>query len=242
MPGKKNNKGRRGNRRSNKRKGGARMSSGKATGSKQSIPGVAVNLPLMSAFNLRHKARLRYADVVTIGTFGVTAVGWVFSANGLYDPDITGTGHQPLGFDQLMTFFNHYTVTQSWINVTFLNSATNTPCMVALSVQRASSPLSSYQRVLECGDAVFGNCGAITGSGGPPGTVLRHHVKVANFQSIPNVLNDDTLRGTAAANPATQMYFVLYVTGLTTSDQSISAQVVIDFEAVFTEPLQPAQS
>lgn len=218
------------------------MSSNRPAHPRQQIPGVPVAFSAMSAFSFRRRCMIRYADTVSLGVFGVSPAAYVFSANGCYDPDVTSTGHQPLGFDQMMVFFNHYTVVKSTIRVTFLCSSTNTPISVAVAVQRSSSALASFQRVLECGDVVYSTSGAITGAGGPAATVLKHAVNVANFQSVPNVLNDDTLRGTAAANPASQMYYVLYIKGLATSDQSASADVEIDYDVIFTEPLQPAQS
>jgi len=42
-----------------------------------------------------------------------------FSMNSLFDPNRTGTGHQPYGFDQLSTFYNRYYVTGSKMTVTF---------------------------------------------------------------------------------------------------------------------------
>ena len=39
--------------------------------------------------------------------------------NSLFDPNRTGTGHQPYGFDQLSTFYNRYYVTGSKMTVTF---------------------------------------------------------------------------------------------------------------------------
>lgn len=223
-------------------RGAARMGSNVGFSQRQGLPGMPISIPRMSAFNFRHRCTLRYVDTVSLGIYGVSPAGYVFSANGCYDPDITGTGHQPLGFDQLMVFFNHYTVLRSRIKVTWFNSANNDPATGAIAVQRSSSVLSSFQRVLECGDAVYAPIGGVMGAGGPLAASLKHGVDVANFQSIPNVLNDDTLRGTAAANPSAPIFYVLYVKGLSTSDVAIAADVQIDYDVMFTEPLQPAQS
>lgn len=39
-----------------------------------------------------------------------TTFDYVWMLNSLYDPNNTGTGHQPLGFDQYATFYNRYRV------------------------------------------------------------------------------------------------------------------------------------
>lgn len=60
--------------------------------------------------------KFRYAESITL-TQG-TLTQYMFSATNLYDPNITGTGHQPMGFDQWGTFYNHWMVVGSKITVT----------------------------------------------------------------------------------------------------------------------------
>lgn len=43
--------------------------------------------------------------------------------NGLYDPDSTGAGHQPLGFDQMLAFFKHYCVVGCKVTATFIDTS-----------------------------------------------------------------------------------------------------------------------
>lgn len=52
---------------------------------------------------------LTYSSVVSYAP-GVAAEDRQFNLNSLFDPDRTGTGHQPMGFDQLKTFYNRYRV------------------------------------------------------------------------------------------------------------------------------------
>jgi len=201
----------------------------------------------LNVFNLRYKAHLRYHTDVDMGVQGSSPVGYVFSANGLYDPDITSTGHQPMGFDQLMVFFQHYCVLSSRINVEFRNyiSSTGQAVECALAIQRSTTVLSVWDRLIEAGNCTTSVLTSIPNGGGPQPSRFASKVRIADFQSVPNIMNDDTLRGTAASNPATQVYFVVY-TRLPDaggpSTEHVFMSVVIDFDAVFTEPLQPIES
>ncbi len=66
--------------------------------------------------------RLKYVDNITINP-GAAAIGaHFFRANSLFDPDLTGVGHQPLNFDQLQLGYDHYTVYGSKITATFTNN------------------------------------------------------------------------------------------------------------------------
>jgi len=66
---------------------------------------VSNTMPIFSAKTTR---ALRYSDYFQLTTTSGAVSTYVFAANGLYDPNITGTGHQPMGFDQLLQFYNHY--------------------------------------------------------------------------------------------------------------------------------------
>lgn len=217
---------------------------------KSSQPGntreVLSTMPLierrLNVFPMRHRATLRYHDVIDLGITGVTPIAYVFSANGLYDPDLTGTGHQPMGFDQLMAFFNHYVVMSSRIKVEMVNSDATQNTYAALSVQRGSSPLNVWNRIIEEGNVTHTILGCGQEAGGPIPPRLTRSVRIADFQSVPNVLNDDTLRGSASTNPSTVVSFMVYTYAQGTTSGHISASVTLEYDAWFIEPVQVAQS
>jgi len=72
----------------------------------------------------RRFAALKYCSSksLTSGTSGITGNAQIYALNGLYDPDVTGTGHQPYGYDQLMTFYDIYTVKSVRIAFTIVGS------------------------------------------------------------------------------------------------------------------------
>jgi len=55
---------------------------------------------MLSGFPSQKIVKMRYVDRYqnTLNGAGYGLVQW--RANGCFDPDVTGTGHQPLGYDQ----------------------------------------------------------------------------------------------------------------------------------------------
>ena len=66
--------------------------------------------------------RLRYCDMVKLDPTALEsgiATQHVFIANSVFDPDSSGIGHQPMGFDEMAQNYNHYVVLGSKITVHF---------------------------------------------------------------------------------------------------------------------------
>ncbi|PWN73053.1 hypothetical protein CV717_29100, partial [Bacillus cereus] len=63
--------------------------------------------------------RMRYVENVILTTVNNSddATFYYFSCNGIHDPNITGTGHQPYGHDTVASLYNHYRVDKSVITV-----------------------------------------------------------------------------------------------------------------------------
>lgn len=63
-----------------------------------------------SAFPAHKKCTLRYCDKLQVLTNSAAVGSWVFRINSMFDPDLTGTGHQPRYYDQLCTATGPYQV------------------------------------------------------------------------------------------------------------------------------------
>ena len=70
------------------------------------------------------KVRLRYVQTFSLDAPGSGIATRYFRANGMFDPDASVGGHQPLYFDQYMAGYDHYTVIGSKIKVTPSNAST----------------------------------------------------------------------------------------------------------------------
>lgn len=177
--------------------------------------------------------KLRYATSFYLaGTSGVVASN-VLAANGLYDPEITGTGHQPMGFDQMMLSYNHYAVTSAKLTVTFHNFAASTP-VVSLLVAAGSTPSTVVETILEYG---LNNHSALEAKS-TFGSVktMDAFVSIKKFEGVKDIADVTDLKGSVAANPVELTYFHVQCwdnAGVTTN---ILCEVIMEFSAMFLEP------
>jgi len=165
------------------------------------------------------------------------SANYVFSANGMYDTNITGTGHQPLGFDQLMTMFDHYTVIASKIRVEFVNTdATNTQiCGIVLNDD--NSPSTNPQVIIENGNGKYVTLMPANTTGCRKTMTLS--CNPSKFLGLSKPMSNTSLRGTVASNPAEQVYYSIWSADNNQDDPGqIDISVFISFVAVLTEPVQ----
>lgn len=82
--------------------------SGKAT--TLTLPGVVSLRSPVTGFPTKVRARLRYADIMTLTSSNGSLTGSTFRMNSVYDPDYTNVGHQPYYFDQFAALYGRYAV------------------------------------------------------------------------------------------------------------------------------------
>jgi len=62
------------------------------------------------------RARFPYTDTLNVSA-GVGLNTYLFNSNNMYDPNYTGTGHQPRGWDQAVTYYKYYRVVSAEMHV-----------------------------------------------------------------------------------------------------------------------------
>lgn len=146
--------------------------------------------------------KLKYSELVR-HTITAGFAQYVWSANGCFDPNITGGGHQPLYFDQQMTLYNHFVVMSSHIKIT---PATGSPIDLVYAVyvdddaSGTTTATTSWERP---GVRV---AAAAPGSWKPE--PIEHFWKSGNTFGQ-DVLANSELHGTSGANPTEQSYFIV---------------------------------
>jgi len=198
--------------------------------------------PWMPLFPTSVRRKLRYAeDNITLGAAAGVISNYIFRANDLYDPDVTGTGHQPMGFDQMMVFFDHFIVERATIRVRFVNN-NMVNSTVYTRVDGNNGAVSDPVVLLETGGCVTQ---VVAASGNASGnTTLTQSVDVAKYHGVHTsaLTSMDSLQGSIASSPTDGIYFHVGCWDQKGSTSSVLAAVVIEFDAIFTEPRTPSLS
>ena len=238
MPGRKRRRGslkpRRLRRRRRRRKGGRRFA-------RRSL--------ILGGFPTSKMVRFRYVQQITLNASAAAAAVHVFRANSLYDPDSTGTGHQPANFDRWTNIYDHYTVVGSRIRVKFTPSTTNnnTPAIIGIVLSDSGSEISgnnwSTEDLLEkrLTKASWRSVGYV---GNPSVPRVAKNFSARKFFGKPNgtMIGDGQYRGRmgnfgTGGNPAEGAFFEVFSTNIAGNDPAnLPLLVTIDYLAVLTEP------
>ena len=206
--------------------------------------------PPLQPSSMRVNGMLYYEPALglTAPTSG-NAISYFFSANGLFDPNITGTGHQPIGFDQMMLLYEQATVIRSSIEVTFnVGPGLTAQCGVALFPD--STPITDPKDLVENGLIKFVpiTSGSNTFQNQRMHTIIRNDCDVCRYFGRPSpqsLLNDDNLYTTAAANPVEQVYYAVTAWQISpdaSTTTTIGFDALISYDVIFWEPRKLALS
>lgn len=188
------------------------------------------------------KANLIYSERFTLnpGVGGIIATQ-VFSANGVFDPNISGTGHQPRGFDQLMTLYDHVIVIGAKITLQVQNTDGIEAANVVLTLRDNDSVDIAPDNIMEyrfIKNKIFGPLG----SGGNVGTV-QLACNPNRFLGRSKPLSDPQLKNSVAANPTEGAFFHVSVFPSSSADMGdIDIYARIEYTCICVEPRQPAVS
>jgi len=83
------------------------------------------------AFPREMKINMRYTENLLKTPSSGLSVDHVFNLNSIFDPDVTGSGHQPYGRDQWALLYNRYRVDQAVVTIRLTGVASGTLTMLA---------------------------------------------------------------------------------------------------------------
>lgn len=215
---------------------------------KPGLSGVSVPHALALSRSLVPKTLKRtfnYCAKINMDPGAGTAAAHYFAATSLYDPDTSGVGHQPLGFDQYLgVLYDHYVVIGARISVTFMSEATtgaSSNMVCAITNVDTTSGSHGITEMIEQGRTNFGFLGP--SNSGNSTLTLFQDMNPAQFLGRANPLSDPDLKGSASASPSENAFFKITAESINGDDPSaVNALVTVQYTAVLIEPKTLSES
>jgi len=206
------------------------------------IGGRTIRNTLLKTTPLYPVSKMQYGQLYYEPYKGMTYVAGsyatrLFSANGAYDPDISGTGHQPMGFDQMMAVYEQFVVLRSHIKISFISASDATRVAVYLTPDTtAQTPITLMENGLLKSEIVCGT----TDSGTHRMKTIELTCDIPKYfgKTKDDIIADPQMYGTIAANPGEQVYFAIAAWDpfSSSSEGIIAYDVTLSYDVYYWEP------
>jgi len=185
-------------------------------------------------FPTKSRAVLRYMEDLqgALNPGSASYTNYLFKANSIYDPNSSGTGHQPYGHDTYQTMYNHYTVYKSRITVHWMTSPDYPQgFIVGTNIVPGSSDADIPQTKIEKQE------------GKPNYKFINHATARGEKSTITwtkgkyfDKTKADGLTAAFGADPTELSYFDVWCQNKAAATTYCGAFVVIEYWVEFTEP------
>ena len=186
-------------------------------------------------FPTRCRAQLKYTSYVNINVVtGLVGTQYI-RCNSLFDPDATGIGGQPRGFDQYALLYDQYTVNSSkmkcWAVIAPQTNISNAASMLGVSIVDADTTTPSIDN---CADRPFTNYKIVNAFAAQKDQTVTHSWN--RLKRFPNAQTYQSLSSQIAANPVEQEYYQIWTypalnpLGSDLDSLTIQYEVVYDIE------------
>lgn len=197
----------------------------------QMVPGLG---PLEWGFPNSIITTLRYCDISRKTITDGATTSSLYRANGLYDPDYTNTGHQPMYRDTWADIYDYYTVLGSKITVHFKNQSATINAVVGLQGSDTASLTSEVTSWMEQNNGVHAMLGNINTEGV---TLTMTYSPAENLGA--DMKDDQSSLVSTGSDPGSQQayYFGILYAGVgnqSTDDLIIDYTVDIEYTVKFT--------
>lgn len=183
----------------------------------------------ISTFADKQVLKLQYSSFIS-PTGTAFPVFQTLSMNSLFDPDVTGTGHQPLAFDQWSALYRKYTVLASRVDIRVnCNSAGANYQFVVFpnTLPPASLPTAFQNSISACREIPYAKWSQ--------GTQIMQAKKLTHYCTLAGILGtskskireDDQYSALNNASPAVQAYWII---GVQNCDEVTNTSFTIQYE------------
>jgi len=193
--------------------------------------------------NPHYQTNMLYDENALTVTGTTGAIGnYFFRMNDAFDPNSTGTGHQPMGFDQMMLMFEQFFVLRAHVRLRAWNSASVTAVLgLQLRPDTTNIPpeqceeIGLIRSVRLAAKGTFGDYKEIN--------LVCDCPKYFGLTKQSYIANTFSFGGTAAATPAEIVYCDVICYDLSgASTVTVVFEITISYDIFFQEPRQLGES
>lgn len=191
--------------------------------------------------------RLKYVEWIDLtmgnGINGTTPAVFSFSTNSLHDPNTTGAGHQPMGYDQLSNIYQKYQVLGAKIKIRVQNGSTQSGALVGLFVTNSST--IGAQTVGNLLEQKASKAKIMLGpQGSGPNTGFSTHTWSLRKELKGVRGAGDDYSANVGASPSIQNYFMIWMGPMDAANTSgkVNIYAEVDYIVRWYDPIQLSQS
>lgn len=195
---------------------------------------VVIPRAMTAALPKQLSVKLRYYEYLSLDPVAGGVAVNVFSANGCYDPNITGAGHQPRGFDQYLALYSKGICTSSICTVKGLTTTLADVGLAGVALLNQTGTYVAPQEYIEdprCSWYQLANYATASDE-------ARLTFGARSFFDYKDPIDESDLHFTTSVNPTQQAYYHVWFGAPNAgyNPGAVIVQVLIEYNVTFFEP------
>lgn len=179
---------------------------------------------------------LKYTEMINITLTTSLAFDYLFNLNSIFDPNRSGTGHQPQAHDQWATFYNRYRVDKIHCKLLPCGSTSTHGQRFTIFPSNSTTGITAYDQATEMPYAKSAVC--IT-TGSTRGSLIATY-DLATIAGVNKTIyqSDDRYQAAFGSSPTEALCLHVVVEDGAFSNPSVYYSVELTFQVVLSDPLQ----
>jgi len=154
-----------------------------------------------------------------------------YRLNSLYDPDESGAGTQPVGFDEIMAIYEYYRVEKVHVIIEAINAGT--AAIIAVMPNRSSTDPTQITAMAANNS---GRAKSVAGTYGQNKVTFDFWIDIKDYLGLKMNIGDD-LNGTTSGGPARTVFLHIGMEEMDLSAKDISLFCRFEYQTRFLSPL-----
>lgn len=151
--------------------------------------------------------KLRYSEAIIFDATGINQI--IFRGNGVFDPNFTGSGQQPVGYDQLATLYDRTRVLSSAIEVKWSAGTSGTTSFADVVIVPVIASGATFSTIDAALSNPYAKSGTITGTDAVGWLNMHSFMTTKKMIGRKSIKYDDAYTASLTSNPDKQWFWFI---------------------------------